>query len=101
MITLLNKFDDHYVMKENDILETVYHYIVENGLELFIRDVSFNDKLDTIARYSDFKNIIEINMQKLMDVCNMWATKLQKTFHIDNNNYSYLLNYYILFSFLY
>ena len=98
MITLLNKFDDHYVMKENDILETVYHYIVENGLELFIRDVTFNDKLDTIAKYSDSKNIIEINMNRLMEVCNMWATKLQKTFHIDNNNYSYLLNYYILFS---
>ena len=98
MITLLNKFDDHYVMKENDILETVYHYIVENGLELFIRDVPFNDKLNTIARYNDSKNIIEINMQKLMEVCNMWATKLQKTFHIDDNNYSYLLNYYILYA---
>lgn len=98
MITLLNKFDDNYVMKENDLLEVVYHYIVENELELFIRDVNFNDKLDDIARYSDSKNIIEINMQRLMEVCTMWSNKLQKTYHIDDKYYTYLENYYLLFS---
>ena len=98
MITLLNKFDDHYVIEEVDILEIVKHYIHENNLEMYLNDATFDNSIPDIAKYNPITSIIYINMEKLMEVCNMWSNKLQKTYHIDDNNYSYLLNYYLLYS---
>ncbi len=101
MITLLNKFDDHYVIEEVDILEIVKHYIHENNLEMYLNDATFDNSIPDIAKYNPITSIIYINMEKLMEVCNMWSNKLQKTYHIDDNNYSYLLNYYLLYSLFY
>ena len=98
MITLLNKFDDHYVIEEVDILEIVKHYINENNLEMYLKDANFDNSIPDIAKYNPITSIISINMDKLTEVCNMWSNKLQKTYHIDDNNYSYLLNYYLLYS---
>ena len=52
MITLLNKFDDNYVMKEKDILDVASSYISANNLEPFLSDVVFDPNSGHLGHYN-------------------------------------------------
>ena len=42
MITLLNKFDDNYLIKEDDVYDIVFSYIKENNLTDELKDIVFS-----------------------------------------------------------
>ena len=97
MITLLNKFDDNYIIHEEDILDIISQYIKAYDLEQFIKDVNFDNNLNVLASYNCSNLTININMKRLWETCYKWSNKLQSLYKIDNSNYSYLLNYYCLY----
>ena len=97
MITLLNKFDDNYIIHEEDILDIISQYIKAYDLEQFIKDVNFDNNLSVLASYNCSNLTININMKRLWETCYKWSNKLQSLYKIDNSNYSYLLNYYCLY----
>lgn len=97
MNELINKFNNYYVMNQDDILNITSKFITEYRLEEFLCDIKFNDSLGELAVYNPSKSIIYINMQRLWNACYKWSNKLQVTYKIDNCNYSYLLNYYCLY----
>ena len=56
MITLLNKFDENYLIHEEDVLKITMHFIKDNNLELFLNDLVFDDSVDVLAAYNVNKN---------------------------------------------
>ena len=97
MITLLNKFDDNYIIHEDDVLEIAFHYIKEYNLELFLNDVTFDNSKDEMAYYNVNRNIITINNEKTWKTCYKWADMFKEKYHIDDKYYSYILNFYYLY----
>ncbi len=97
MNSLINKFNNNGIVNENDILNISSKFIHENKLEEYLKDVKFNNTINDIAVYSPLNSIIYINMQKLWETCYKWTNKLQASYKIDNNNYSYFLNFFVLY----
>lgn len=99
MITLLNKFDDGYVIKEEDVYSIVSSYKEEKKLDnKYLVNIDFNGKklnypayycLKDKKIYFDDKKII-LNGYALYD-------KLNKLYQTDEDSYSYYLNNYYLY----
>ena len=97
MITLLNKFDDGYIICEKDVLEIVSHYIKEDNLEEFIRDVSFDNNYGCMGAYNPINNKIVLNSDDILKFCYSLWNKLMKLYNIDEKYSSYFINFYYLY----
>ena len=97
MITLLNKFDDNYIIHEDDVYEIALYYIKTNNLELFLNDINFNNESNDLATYTPNDNNIVLNNERIWKTCYKWADKLKEKYHIDDRYYSYILNFYYMY----
>ena len=97
MITLLNKFDDGYIIGEKDVLEIVSHYIEEDNLEEFIKDVSFDNNYEGMGAYKHKANIIILNNENILKFCYCIWDKLMKLYNIDEKYCTYFINFYYLY----
>jgi len=97
MITLLNKFDDNYIMKEKDILSIISSYIKENNLEAYLKDVSFIDNTNHLGYYNVKTNELVLNDERIIKFGYRLFDKLNNKFHLNEDNYSYYLNFYYLY----
>lgn len=96
MISLLNKFDDQYVIREEDVLELVLFYLRSKGLKNFINDVKCNSVEDYLASYNVLNNEININNENAWNYCYKKTDKLFQKYSIDDQYYTYYLNFYYL-----
>lgn len=94
MITLLNKFDDNYVIKKEDVLEISSKYAKDNNLSSCISDVVFTEDGDSI--YDPNSKLIRFNIDRIVDVNRELFERLKQEFQIDDKYTSYYLNYYYL-----
>ena len=96
MISLLNKFDDNYVIKDGDILEIVSFYLRSNGLDNYLKDIKYctNDKF--LAYYNTQSNEIELNNEKIWEYCYKSTYGLIKKYNIDEKYHTYFLNFYYI-----
>ena len=62
MITLLNKFDDNYVIGKKDIYDIVYDYVKKENIEKYFHDINFTNALSVLAGYSRTRNEIFLIM---------------------------------------
>ena len=97
MITLLNKFDDNYVLEKKDVLDVICAYIKENHLESFLNDVIFDDNSKYMGSYNAKDRIITLNDNKIIKFCYKNSDKIQKLYNIDENLYTYFFNFYYLY----
>ena len=97
MITLLNKFDDQYKIKEKDILDIAWSIIKENKLEEYLTDIRFNPDSPHIGDYSEKKKIITLNDQRIYTTVNELYKRLLIKHQIDDIYYTYFWNFYYLF----
>ena len=97
MITLLNKFDDNYVMKEKDILDIAASYIKDSNLEKYLSDVVFDPNNSHLGYYNVRTNEIVLNDEKIIKFAYQLYDKLNRRFDIDENYYTYFLNFYYLY----
>ena len=67
MITLLNKFDDKYIIQKDDIHEITSKYIKENEAEDYLRDVNLTKESDIVVDFNYKNNELSINMDKLFN----------------------------------
>ena len=94
MITLLNKFDDNYVMKKEDVLEITSKYAIDNNLSSYVNDIVLTE--DGNTSYDPDKKIISYDLEDIMESSNRLFQKLKEEFQIDDKYASYFLNYYYL-----
>jgi len=97
MITLLNKFDDNYIMKEKDILDVASAYISANNLESYLSDVVFNPNSSHLGHYNLKTKEIVLNDGKIVKFGYSLFDKLQNIHQIDEKYYTYFLNFYYLY----
>ena len=97
MITLLNKFDDNYIIQEKDVLEIINYYINENNLKDYLNDVIFSNHSKYIGCYDLKTNQIIFNDEKILSFCYRKYDLVHNKFFIDENSYTYFLNYYYLY----
>ena len=97
MITLLNKFDDKYIISKKDILGIALSYIELNGLENYFKDISFSSDSKFMGYYNIKTNEIVLNDDKIMKFCYRLYDKLNKFNAIDEDYYSYFINFYYLY----
>ncbi len=95
MITLLNKFDDKYTIKEKDVLDIVWAYAKENNLEDYLKDVVFDPECHHVGNYNN--NIITFNEDKINNLLVNIYNKLVNSYTIYEDNYTYFLNFIYLF----
>ncbi len=94
MITLLNRFDDNYVIKKEDVLEITSRYAIDNNLSSYVNDIVFTD--DGNTSYDRDRQIISYDLESIMESNNRLFQKLKEEFQIDDKYTSYYLNYYYL-----
>ena len=94
MITLLNKFDDNYVIKKEDVLEIASKYAKDNNLSAFIDDVVFTDEGESL--YDPDRKLVSFATESIMDSNSKLFQRLKEEFQIDDKYTSYFLNYYYL-----
>ena len=97
MITLLNKFDDNYVLEKKDIYDIASTYIKENKIESCLKDIVFTNDKSVRAIYNISKNVITINDKKIIESCYRLFDGIQKIYKIDEEYYCYFLNFYYLY----
>ena len=78
MITLLNKFDDNYVMKKEDVLEIASKYIREHGIEPYLKDVFFTAHNDSIAAYDFTAHRMILNTEVIKKACELSYRELKE-----------------------
>lgn len=96
MITLLNKFDDKYIIQKDDIHEITSKYIKENEAQEFLRDVNLTKESDIVVDFNYKNNELSINMDKLLEQCYKLYRELKERYKIEDQFESYFINYYIL-----
>lgn len=96
MITLLNKFDDKYIIKEEDVLEIVSFYLKSNSLTDYLKDIKFDNQSINLAFYNLENNSIVLNSERIWKYCYKKADKIKQEFHISNEYYTYFLNFYYM-----
>ena len=96
MITLLNKFDDKYVIKEDDVLQIVLYYLKENNLDSILSDVKFDDDFKYMASYDLRNNKVILNNEKMWKYCYLKTDKVINDFKINSDYYTYFLNFYYI-----
>lgn len=97
MITLLNKFDDNYIIKEKDILDVAASYVKDNNLEQYLSDIVFDPNNMHLGHYNLKTNKIVLNDEKIIKFGYKLFDKLQNRFEINENYYTYFLNFYYLY----
>lgn len=97
MITLLNKFDDNYVIKPEDVYDIVNAYIRNNSLEPYLKDISFDPTNKNLADYNLKTNEIVFNDNKIILAGYSLYDELYSKYHINEEYYTYFLNFYYLF----
>ena len=95
MISLLNKFDDNYIIEEKDVLQIVDYYLKNNSLDNYLKDVIFVKDSHYIAGYSVSDNVMKLNNEKMWQSCHRKTDKIDKMFDIGNYK-SYFLNFYYI-----
>ena len=96
MITLLNKFDDKYIIKEEDVLEIVSFYLRSNNLDNYLKDTIFDDKENFLASFDTKNNIIIINNERVWKFCYKNSDNALEKYHFNEEYYSYFLNFYYI-----
>lgn len=94
MITLLNRFDDNYVIKKEDVLEITNKYAKDNNLSSYIDDVVFSQ--DGESQYNPEEQVVSFDLDRMMDSNNRSFQRLKEEFQIDDKYDSYFINYYYL-----
>ena len=95
MITLLNKFDEEYTIKKDDILEISAKYAKENKVEPYLNDILFTNN-GIISSYNEKDKIITFNPKNILEECKKLLEELRKNHQIDDKYYYYYINYYYL-----
>mgnify|MGYP007102030752 CR=1 FL=1 len=85
MITLLNRFDDNYVIQKEDVLDITSKYIRDNNLSRLVKDIVISDE-----------NIIKYNIDDILETNERLFQQLQRENDIDNKYTTYYLNYFYL-----
>ena len=96
MITLLNKFDDNYVIEKRDIYDIASAYIDENNIQSYLQDIIFTSKENVLAYYNVSTNKIVFNNIEIKNFCYKLFDKLQKMYQIDDAYFTYFINFYYL-----
>lgn len=96
MISLLNKFDDKYIIKEEDVLEIISFYLKSNDLSDFLKDVNFDNQANYLAYYDASNNTILLNNERIWRYSIKNTDKLKLDYHISDEYYSYFLNFYYI-----
>ena len=97
MITLLNKFDDRYVIREQDIIEIAWSYIKANNLEGYLSDIKFDNDSKRLGKYNIKTKEIIFNDEKIIRLGYNLFDKLHKNYQIGEDYYAYFLNFYYLY----
>ena len=97
MITLLNKFDDHYIIKEQDIIDIASSYIKANNLEGYLSDVIFDNNSKRLGNYNMRTKEIVLNDEKVIKLGYRLFDKLQEKYQLGEDYYTYFLNFYYLY----
>lgn len=97
MITLLNKFDDHYIIKEQDIIDIAYSYIKANNLEGYLSDIYIDNNSNHLGHYNIRTKEIVLNDEKVIKFGYRLYDKLHDKYQIDEDNYTYFLNFYYMY----
>ena len=98
MITLLNKFDDNYVIgKINDICDIVSPYIRQYNLGGYLKDISFNPESKYLAYYNIRTNRLFFNDEKIIRTGYRLFDQLRRKYQISEKYYTYFLNYFYLY----
>ena len=98
MISLLNKFDDKYLIKEDDVLEIAMFFLKNYNLDNFLKDINFDNQSKYLAYYNLYDNNITINNERLWKYCEKNADRVKIDYHISDEYYSYFLNFYYISS---
>ena len=96
MITLLNKFDDKYIIKEEDVLEIVSFYLRSNNLDNYLKNTIFDDNENFLASFDTKNNIIIINNERVWKFCYKNSDNALEKYHFNEEYYSYFLNFYYI-----
>ena len=96
MVTLLNRFDDNYIMKKEDIMEIVAYYTKEKGIQSSIKDVFFTSNNNVSASFDPSNHEIYIHPNKVIENSQALFADIQKKYQIDDKYYSYFINFYYL-----
>ncbi len=97
MITLLNKFDDGYVMNKEDIKKVFLEKIREYNLEDYYKDIKFEMISDYMAYYSTGDGLIHFDDKKVNRVAYDYCDNLISWYNADEDYYTYYLNFYFLY----
>ena len=97
MLTLLNKFDDKYKMKEKDILDIAWSYIKENNLEEILKDVKFDPNSSYLGIYYNDSNTMVFNDERIYNKVNELYNELLSNYQIDENYHTYFWNLFYLY----
>ena len=98
MITLLNKFDDGYIIQRKDVLEIIGHYISEDNLGKYIKDVSFDNNIEGSATYNPITGRMSFNEEKVLKYCNEKFSDVFEIFKVSDTYESYFINFYYLYT---
>lgn len=94
MISLLNKFDDNYVINEKDVLEIASYYLTSNSLTDYLKDIIFDDKSTHLVYYNPIDNTILLNNERIWKYCYKNADRVKNDYRINDRYYNYFLNFY-------
>lgn len=96
MISLLNRFDEEYIIKKDDILEISSKYAKENKVEPYLSDIIFTNNNGQLSTYNEKDKIITFNPKQILEECKRLLEELRKHHQIDEKYYYYYINYYYL-----
>ena len=96
MITLLNKFDDNYIIREDDIYGIVSSYIRENDLSNELYDITFSNETNYLGSYNLNSKKIILNNERIWKYCYKNTDLLIVNYPSNTKYYTYYLNYFYL-----
>ena len=94
MITLLNRFDDNYVIRKEDVLNLAAEYIKNDNLSSLVSDVVITD--EDRSTYDSDNQLVKFNIKEISEANQRLFEQLQKEYDIDGKYTSYYLNFYYL-----
>ena len=97
MITLLNKFDDNYVIREKDILDVVTAYTRENNIGDYLTKTSFSSTSKHLGYYDANSNQMILNSKRIIKLAYSLFEKLKEKYPINENYSTYFINYFYLY----
>ena len=98
MITLLNKFDDGYIIQRKDVLDIISHYIDADGLSEYIKDVDFDNSDLSPASYNPITHKMRFNPEPILEYCDDKFFEISKGFDVDKKYFPYFVNFYYLYA---